>query len=336
MSKVALFHLSSPIIGGRMSYTYYLAQSMKDAGLEPEIYEVKSRNEKAARVFAGEWPYRNVTLKTAVQIANSVPSLITALDKHFYEPGMELLNQKAALTVHKHGKLTPRMIGVLKGCKTRVIAPSSALAGDLVDLGIDATAAPYPYPFEHLPARERPLSAVSMGRLERNRGFKHIFRVNKCLKDTGLSHQSIATFGEENRVFTYKEITPIVPEWRELGYSGTFEPGTGASIAADAAMVIDLREEATGVISYPIIEAWAGGATPMVSELRYSSIARFNNLYESGNFFFELYNGDEKALASRIASGNYRQIPEEDRIKILQKHLPSSVIPSYIRALHIK
>lgn len=335
MTKIALFHLSAPTLGGRVSYTYYLAQSLRSQGLEPEIYEVKSKNETSLRRFAGEWPYRNITLANAVQIVRSTPSLITAMDKNFSEIGRELLTKKAGLVLHKPEKLTRRVIGILKGCGNPVIAPSQLLADQLLKLGIDAACIPYPYPYDVLPARPRPLSSVSLGRIERNRWFDRIFRVNQCLRDSGLSGRIIQIYGDENRVFAFKEVAPTVPDWRSLGYIGTFEAGTGSSVAADAELVIDLKDERSGVVGYPIIEAWAGGATPMIREERYLTLCR----YDSDPDFreaFAICPGDEKAFAKRIAEGPTPSLSEETRKKLLFKHLPSSVIPAYIEALRIK
>jgi len=335
VTKVALFHLSAQPLGGRVSYTYYLAQSLKDQGIEPEIFEVKSKNEKTSRVFAGEWTYRNITLRSAIQVAASMPTLITALDKKFSESGLELLLQKAGLVLHKPEKLTRRMIGLLKGCRTSVIAPSQLLADELVRLRIDATFAPYPYPYDALPARQRSLAAVSLGRIERGRGFDFVFRVNQRLRDDGQTHRMIAAWGEENRVYTYKDIASIVPDWRELGYSGTFEPGTGASIAADADVVVDLKEDRSGVLTYPIIEAWAAGAIPLIRPDRFQILKRFESDPDYCTFF-QSYPADVEAFAKMLAEREYSQLSEEDRLKILAKHRPSKVIPAYIEALHIE
>lgn len=242
---VALFYLAKPRTGGWPTFTAHLALGLGDA----QIFRVTRRSEKSQRPFGRGLGYQNVDLESALAIAQTFPSIITATDKHYAEVASPLA-PLCATVVHDPTELK---LPHLAHLGTTIVIRQT-----MCEYLPGATFIRHPYQRD---ATLKPLppksGAVAISRVDFDKRTRMICEAN----DLGAA---IHIHGTENPIYTHFDLDEKVPGWRDW-YRGPFpvdDLWAGAKICADAKAMVDLSVISGdgGGSQYTFLEALDAGA----------------------------------------------------------------------------
>jgi len=95
-----LAYLAKPKYGGWATYTSHLYKGLQAAGFEPILVKQGNRTETKMREYGRKIRYQNISKHDLIKLCKQHPTLIVAVDKHYYETATDLIKAGASITIH--------------------------------------------------------------------------------------------------------------------------------------------------------------------------------------------------------------------------------------------
>jgi hypothetical protein len=327
--KLALFYLSDSVYGGWITYTCHLVRSLREQGVEVDLYEIKSKTELKRRCFAEEIEYQNLSMEDALSIASEEPSLVHVLGKKHYEVGFPIVKACRGIVVHDTSEVSTKLLDFLKEYEIQPITIRRAVEGFLKEQGIEARTILHPYVPQDLHRIERKKNAVSTARICWDKFTHWILEANEILEKQGLSELRVRLHGFDNRAYSVRKLTPAFPKWREQ-WAGKFEYGEGPKIAATAKFSVDLSDirKDGGGSQYTFLEAFDAGTVLVLNK---AWLAVQGDVMKDGVNCIGV--GGPEELAEVLKSQDtFRKIRAAGYHE-LENHSPQVIVPQYFEHL---
>ncbi len=220
-----LFYLATPKTGGWPTYTAHLAHGLGDA----QIFKIGKRDEGRMRPFGRNMLYQNVSLATAIDIAEQYASIIVATDKKYFEAATELA-KRCITVIHDPTEL--------KGGIGPHLQQTVVIRESMLQHLPEATFIKHPYqrcPIEPSFRTHAPTGSVAISRVDFDKRTHLIAEANEL-------GAGITIYGTENRMYTYHKLDNDQPNWRKH-YRGPFPANdlwAGARLCALYANMVDM------------------------------------------------------------------------------------------------
>lgn len=259
---VALPILADPTTGGWITFTAHLAYGLKEAGYEPILFKVAKKSEKSPRDFGRGLEYWNITFEDLVNLAKTMPTIVTALGASKREYAAGILGTGAALVIHDPTELSKDVVPLLSG--NRIITIRKAVSAKLKAEGIENTLIPHPYLRSPEKRPQKANYAVAYSRVDWDKGTHIIAEANNLLPE----NKQIQIHGTLNRFYAFTKLDKADPEWKRNyhgGWSAKESLWFGVSLAAASEVSVDLSSISGdgGGTQYSFLEAFDAG-TPLV------------------------------------------------------------------------
>ena len=260
-----LIYLAKPRFGGWVTFTAHLKHALEETGAETHLYRVGKTRENVLRDYGYSVKYNNLDLKSAVGLANTGRTIITAIDANYLKEGAALLKAGARLVIHDPTEMKGDLLQVVKDTGTEPIVIRAENVHNLAEHGIKSHFIKHPY-VRHAESHPRPRvnNAVSFSRLDWDKHI-HIMAGASLLLPP---NKQISIHGFENRLYTHHKLTNDFPNWRDC-YHGAFGNawGVAANMAGNSNFVVDMSviKGDGGGSQYTFLEAWDGESVLVVN-----------------------------------------------------------------------
>jgi hypothetical protein len=249
--NVLLFYLAKPKYGGWPTYTAHLHRGLRELGYNPIVVKVGNKTENKYRNFGRKINYRNVCIEDLSELANKYPSIITAIDKTFYEPAMRLFEVGVPLVIHDPTELKA---GIKESLPENIIVIRESMLNHLPM----AQYFPHPYARRKNNPVKKNKQAVTTSRVDFDKHTEIICEANTLLIEP------IDIYGFQNRMYAHFKLDEQYPNW-ESAYRGQFDAEdlySGMRIAENYHNVVDLSQIKGdgGGTQYTFLEAANAGS----------------------------------------------------------------------------
>jgi len=256
---INLFHLSSNVYGGWVTFTYHLTKSLEMIGEEVRLFKVGNRFEETERNFGYGLTYQNVDINTARGLVAKSGGIITATDKR-HAANAHHLRACGALTVVHDPTEFKNMPGVETWDRVITIRPT------VQRLLPKSIFIPHPYvpQGKDLTSYSRS-GAVSISRIDFDKRTDLILDANRILRSRG--QEPIDIRGFENRIYTNFHILPRYPEWQQSINHYPREADVAYCLCSIHTFMVDMSEIKGdgGGTQYTTLEAIDAGAIPILN-----------------------------------------------------------------------
>jgi len=324
---INLYLLANPPVGGTMTYTHQLTKVLKHRGHKVNVYAVRKRSEPRLRQYPHGVSYRNLSLEDAITAMKDGPSIVATLyHRQFKEAQEQLLLNGATMIVHDPTDLHKGNYKVFKDSGCRIIAVKPVLVHQLQQQGFKSVYIPLPYtPAEPTTVRSIVYHAVCMTRIEWSKHPEVIAAANLLLPPG----KRIKSWGQISNVYTYNDLDPKFPSWRQ-DYMGVFKsPNGGFDCARAARFSVDMTSVARGdggAPQYTTLESWDAGAILVNAKGWLCSDPAFNILKHGEHALF--VDGPEELAKTLKSTDSFKSVIDGGR-RMLPNHGADVVGPLY-------
>ena len=312
-----------------MTYTVHLIRSLKQLGLDVELYEIKSRTEAKKRMFSEEIVYQNLSLEDACKVAEEDVCIVLALSNRYYNEGLEVLKRCKNLVFHDPAEFSQDFAEFIQKQDINVITIRHAVREFLAGQGVKSKTILHPYVPYEIYGKDKDWNAVSIARICWDKNTHMLYEANAILDAEGLANKKCKIYGWDNRAYSLRKLQPLFPDWRK-DWLGQFGYGEGVQLAGRSKFAVDLtyiRNDGGGT-QYTFLEAWDAGA---VLVLNSAWLAYKKDCLKDGQNCLSVEDGVDLA---RLLSGptSYQEIALAGKA-MLANHAPEIIIPAYFDAL---
>lgn len=276
--QVSLFFMYRAFGGGTTSYTVHLFEGFRRAGYDVKIYRVNARGEYKERPFSkyAGVTYRNIDPVTALKIAKTTPSLLTApCNSKFLEFDPEIIGKlmKAGMRIVIHD---PNEFEIYDHLNNRnSITRPFCIRPAMRNFFPKAIFIPHPYVREFTNkvtdrfTWRRDYLAVSIARVTFVKRTELILAANRLLPKKA----KVVLRGAENRLYTRHKLQKLYPEYEQGNTGFPMVWGASARECARARFAVDFTwfPDDGGGSQYSFMEAWDAGTVNIIHKdwLRY-------------------------------------------------------------------
>ena len=262
---INLFYLTNVKYGGWMTYTVHLYKALQAAGAKVRIYRVTNTTQPKPRDFGYGLSYQNISRKDIEQLPGV--HIITATGKNFHEVCYDLFDLGAWITIHDPNEIKNEEF------KEEVISHGQVFVirlNNRIHLP-EAEFIPHPFHRADIPKVKRSKHAIAISRIDFDKRTHWILEANRQLTED----RQITVMGEETRQYTYRQLCPKFPEFkqnsdREEDEKSRFPRvfGLAQAMCAEHKFMVDLSEIKNdgGGTQYTFLEAIDAGAVCVLND----------------------------------------------------------------------
>lgn len=247
---IYLLYATKVNVGGWMTFTRHLRESLQQQGINACIVKLGNRDEPFIRLFNDGYDgYQNMSLETLLIAAAHGELIITALGKHYVEQSLALIAAGAKVVCHDPAEPAFTM---------KLRSPWVIRRSMLAHLP-HATFIRHPYVRQQRTATKRTKAIIAPSRVDFDKNTIMILDANRL-------GAKIDIVGFENRLYAKFKIIPNYPEWEQSGgYRRPKDVSTFSLLETALAMVdlTDIKGDGGGT-QYTFLEAWDAGAIPII------------------------------------------------------------------------
>lgn len=313
--------------GGAKSFTCHLYHSLHLLKHHVRLFRITKKSERSFRQFRPGVKYQNLSLAAAVNVARSMPSMITySIWKQYEEAVCALINAGSGVVVHDPAEFHREFFDAMADARIRPAVIRKVNRRTLRKAGLDPVFIPHPYiPHDKRckPLHKRPKHAVSLSRIDFRKHIDIIIDANERLPEG----KRVEIAGHENRRYTHFKLDKDSPGWR-ANHIGSFPSGLWAAVqlAKQYKFVVDMTaiKGDGGGTQYTFLEAWDAGCALVLNK---AWLLKKSNILEPGKHALFVEDGAE--LAETLMG----PIPGELKYagsKLLERHTPDKVVPRVV------
>lgn len=314
---IYLLYATKVNVGGWITFTRHLHQSLVDQGHDVHIVKLGNRDETFGRPFGEGFTYHNATLESlTIAASRGDQVIITALGKHFAAQSEVLIKAGARVVCHDPAEPAFRMS----------LRNPWVIRRSMLEHLPEATFIRHPYVRQVRNATKRSKKILATSRVDFDKNTTMILDANRLGADIDI-------VGFENRLYSKFKIIPNYPEYVQTsGYRRDKNISTFELLQTALAMVdlTDIKGDGGGT-QYTFLEAWDAGAVCIAGEWW---IRNKDDMRQGENCLI-VNSAEELAhLAKKLRREPRQDVAQAGERRLARYHAPKVIVPQVMEWLN--